>query len=264
VENKNGGQSGRTGPLIIERERRIATVRPKQLLKHFKARKPCGRHFELFWTGLYQKVQQATGVKLTLPAQVVFAQLCSSVGDNECAWPSLATLAANVGISERTVERAITQLKQAELIWVERTNRHKACHYFIRQHPWMEIEHVTVVPPSSKSKPNESREVSPVNRCGPQVQTFERRFEIELHPSAENISTARGVTLDEMKARWPWAEEKLCAAFIAWNEATDFWPKDWASSFRKGTSKYGGECFRIWRERALQAWGPNVPRGTNL
>jgi DNA-binding transcriptional MocR family regulator len=51
-------------------------------------------------------------------AKTVFLHLSSRVNKEGSAWPSQETIAANSGLGERTVQRAVAELREAGLIQV--------------------------------------------------------------------------------------------------------------------------------------------------
>ena len=70
-------------------------------------------------------------------AKLVFARLAQFAGPDGRCYPKRSTLACECGMSKRTVDRAIAQLKQFKLIEVERQGFDKPNRYFFIEHEWM-------------------------------------------------------------------------------------------------------------------------------
>lgn len=71
-------------------------------------------------------------------AKLVYARLCQHANKKTgCAWPRIETVAAGVGLSVRTTERAVHELKELELIQVVRRGLCRSNKYYFAKHQWM-------------------------------------------------------------------------------------------------------------------------------
>jgi len=69
-------------------------------------------------------------------AKLAYARLVQYCGRNGAAWPSLTTLAREVGASRRQTIRHVNELRDLGLIASERTGTRASNTYQLRAHPW--------------------------------------------------------------------------------------------------------------------------------
>ena len=83
--------------------------------------------------GRFWKLPQAIAARRDLgwTAKGLFARLVGFAGDNGVAWPSLRTLAIQLGVGDRAVTRATQSLVKARLIRIERGSGRRSSRYFI-------------------------------------------------------------------------------------------------------------------------------------
>ena len=84
-------------------------------------------------------------------AKLAYARLAQYAGDNMVAYPKRVTLAAELGVSARQLDRYLTELEtKHELIEVEQLGLRRANRYRFLRHPWMESANLTT--PLKKEK----------------------------------------------------------------------------------------------------------------
>ncbi len=76
---------------------------------------------------------------ISAEAKLVYARLCQFAGKEGQAWPSVATLAEECGINERTMERYLSELKRFGLIEAVRRGLGLTNAYRFLWHPLMEM-----------------------------------------------------------------------------------------------------------------------------
>lgn len=73
--------------------------------------------------------------ELSAMQKTVYAEVVSFVRNNASGWPAISTMALALGLSTKSIERAIAALEEHQLIRVQRTFG-KVSHYFVLSHPW--------------------------------------------------------------------------------------------------------------------------------
>lgn len=73
---------------------------------------------------IFYKTLRTVAVRrdLTSTAKIIFAAISWRVGENDCAWPGIDTIAADAGVSRRSTIRALKQLRKRGLVSWDRGN----------------------------------------------------------------------------------------------------------------------------------------------
>lgn len=78
--------------------------------------------------------------EISTNAKVVYARLAQYAGKDGEAFPLMQTLADEVGMQLKTVQRALDELKEHRLIESEQRGFGQSNIYFFLRHPWMKSE----------------------------------------------------------------------------------------------------------------------------
>lgn len=70
-------------------------------------------------------------------AKLAYARLSQHAGKNGVAWPKRETLAAELGVTPRQIDRYLKELETHRLVEIERLGLTKANRYRFRMHEWM-------------------------------------------------------------------------------------------------------------------------------
>lgn len=90
-------------------------------------------------------------------AKLVFARLAQYAGKDGSAFPAQDTLAIEIGVSLRTVERAIKELLAAKLLQSERRNMGQSNAYYFLRHAWTPTDNM-----AEPTRQNDGQEPPPL------------------------------------------------------------------------------------------------------
>lgn len=76
--------------------------------------------------------------EISAGAKLTYARLCQYAGDHGVAWPTVSTLASEVGLKERQVQYILAELETCGLIHRQQTDFSKPNEIRFLQHEWME------------------------------------------------------------------------------------------------------------------------------
>ena len=89
--------------------------------------------------------------ELTMTAKVVYATLVQHASEDGVAWPSQATLAKELGCTDRCVRSAVGVLETYKMVLVDRDSATGSNKYRFYWHPWMGIPEKSSTPPEKSS-----------------------------------------------------------------------------------------------------------------
>ncbi|MGB3480335.1 MAG: helix-turn-helix domain-containing protein [bacterium] len=75
-------------------------------------------------------------------AKIVYGRLCQHAGKNGDCFPKQKTLAKECGMSARTAQKYIKELKDLELIEIWRYGKKRANRYKFLKHKWMKFDNL--------------------------------------------------------------------------------------------------------------------------
>jgi DNA-binding transcriptional ArsR family regulator len=134
-------------------------------------------------------------------ATVIYNWLCRYANKNQKAWPSLAKLASNLGMNEKTIRRNLKKLENHNLILVERVGKTRSNRYhLLDQSKWTKkplkeekvIGHecpVTGTPMSNHRKDTQQR-----NKIDTNVSTASGKKDEAVQGEKENFKMVDFVT----------------------------------------------------------------------
>lgn len=108
------------------------------------------------------------------PAAAVLRDLADRANETSVCWPSIATIAAETGLSERTVQRAVRKLESGRLIVTKRTGRGSCYtlqladqigHSVLSEVSESPIRGVTLTPKASRSLKKHSAPAAPTAKA---------------------------------------------------------------------------------------------------
>lgn len=97
--------------------------------------------------------------EISANAKLLYARLLLYIGKNSKAWPSQETLAADLGISVRSIKRTVAELAQAELIERQQKNHRSSNEYRLCGVP-------DLAPAGTKSGPPGIPNLAPIKEQG--------------------------------------------------------------------------------------------------
>ena len=153
------------------------------------------------FTGIFipEAIVKIPNMKLSYGAKICFGRLFRYAGKDGIAFPKRSTLAKEIGSSERSVDRFISELKKFELIDVERKGLHKSNRYYFIWHEVFDGEDEKTASPKSTNvaTQNSQDSTTPIERESEERESEER--ESEERESEERESEEIYVTESKIK-----------------------------------------------------------------
>lgn len=91
------------------------------------------------WHGAMVPAWLLRRTELSMGAKLAYARLAQYAGENGHAYPAVATLGAELGVTDRQARAYLAELKTAKLIEQEDDPKHRvSSRYYFLRHPWMD------------------------------------------------------------------------------------------------------------------------------
>ncbi|HVY65937.1 MAG TPA: helix-turn-helix domain-containing protein [Gammaproteobacteria bacterium] len=105
---------------------------------------------------------------VSMGAKLAYARLAQYAGETGVAWPTVATLGAELGVSERQARSYLAELRGHRLIEQEDDPQHRSSSkFFFLRHPWMETNPdrgAGSCPPEGKNPSGQGGRILPPKR----------------------------------------------------------------------------------------------------
>jgi hypothetical protein len=212
--------------------------------------------------------------EISANAKLVFARLCQYAGQNGEVYPAQGTLCKDIGVSKRTLQRAIEELVSFKLIEAKRTGLGQSNAYYFVAHPWLKSRNngasiddksdVTLttnlthpVAPTLANKENHIRESMKRNKeASPEARSYIERFVLRIPatmiPKGSQAAAKWEKCYDDMillDKRNPDEIEKV----TWWALDDEFWKDNFMSPLKLRKKNKDGVCyFDVFKTQMLK------------
>src|ERR1035437_1745527 len=153
--------------------------------------RPCRINPYKMWVGSFVPYWLLCRREVSQGAKLCYARLAQFAGEDGLCYPKQTTLAAEVGVTERTARDYIRELEEFNLIESVQNGLRRANNYYFLDHPW-----IFDARPDSPTISFQDRQTCPgLDRRKPAAPTDEEHRE-----EGEHTQRARGLPRNEVDA----------------------------------------------------------------